>query len=287
MVIGGIPVSGWFPFIRGRYRDFISYPEYIGVTVETSSSKTVFLGDVAITVWSYAFEIDQNSYVVLTYTDTLGNVTTLNSAVWSISGLGNPVASTITYLRSGSPTAGGTSATSMSKGGIFLRCQHRCRLLATVKNEIQIAPRGSAPPLQLDPHRNPVRRCPHRPVRAIHQTSSLQRTNILLHASKMPPQMTRERGDRWLRLGMQMPQQPVPLPGHDRGQPLPGLERQHPLRFDGLATLRSLPRGPERRQIVLEAAAHAHFNVVSHSRLPRFVVPQRRPRSQPVICPPT
>jgi hypothetical protein len=81
------------------------------VTVESSSSKTILFGNGATSVFTYNFEIDASTDIVLTYTDALGNVTTLSSAVWSVTGIGNPNGGTITYPLSGSPIAVGTTLT--------------------------------------------------------------------------------------------------------------------------------------------------------------------------------
>jgi hypothetical protein len=81
------------------------------MTVETTSSKVIWAGNGATTVFSYSFEIDAASDIVLTYTDAAGNVTTVGSAAWSVTGIGTTAGGTLTYPLSGSPIAVGTTLT--------------------------------------------------------------------------------------------------------------------------------------------------------------------------------
>lgn len=89
------------------------------MTISTSANKTIFQGNGATTVFSYSFVMGDATYAQVFYTDASGNQTTLSSnqytlvlnaaapgQVWGVGG-------TITYPKSGSPIAVGTTFTLM------------------------------------------------------------------------------------------------------------------------------------------------------------------------------
>lgn len=81
------------------------------MTVETTTNRVVALGNGATTVFSYNFLIPDADDVVVIYTDTLGQPTTVASVNYTITGLGVPTGGTLTYPVSGSPIAAGTFLT--------------------------------------------------------------------------------------------------------------------------------------------------------------------------------
>ena len=81
------------------------------MTVTTTSSKVVALGNGVTTVFTYSFLIPAAVDAVVTYTDASGNPTTLLASQYTITGLGNPAGGTVTYPTSGSPIANGTLLT--------------------------------------------------------------------------------------------------------------------------------------------------------------------------------
>lgn len=89
------------------------------MTIATTTNKVVWLGNGSTTVFSYTFPIASASEVVLIYTDANGNQTTIPSANYSITGIGQPTAGggtqggTATYPLTGSPIADSTSLTLM------------------------------------------------------------------------------------------------------------------------------------------------------------------------------
>lgn len=87
------------------------------MTISTSSSSIVIGGNGSATAFEFPFIADQASDIVVEYTDSSGNITTLNSSqytlvintpavnqLWGIGGV-------VTYPISGSPIAAGTSLT--------------------------------------------------------------------------------------------------------------------------------------------------------------------------------
>jgi hypothetical protein len=81
------------------------------VTVSTLTNKVVISGNGATTVFSYNFQINAAADVQVIYTDAAGTSTTLTTAQYTITGLGNSTGGTVTYPLVGSPIAAGTTLT--------------------------------------------------------------------------------------------------------------------------------------------------------------------------------
>lgn len=87
------------------------------MTISTTSSSVTNVGNGSTTVWNFSFVADQASDLEVLYTDSSGNVTTLNPSVYSITINTTPVGElwgiggTVTYPLSGSPISAGTTLT--------------------------------------------------------------------------------------------------------------------------------------------------------------------------------
>jgi hypothetical protein len=81
------------------------------MTISTVTNRAQWQGNGATTVFSFSFEIDSVSEIVLLLTNPTGSVSTVSPSSYSASGLGNPAGGTITYPLSGSPLATGYSLT--------------------------------------------------------------------------------------------------------------------------------------------------------------------------------
>lgn len=81
------------------------------MTLTTTASKVVCLGNGSTTAFVYSFLIPLATDVVVTYTDALGNSTQLSTSQYTATPFGNPAGGTITFPTSGSPIASGTTLT--------------------------------------------------------------------------------------------------------------------------------------------------------------------------------
>jgi hypothetical protein len=81
------------------------------MTVSSITNKVVASGNGVTTVFSYNFQINNASDVVVIYTDATGISTTLTTAQYTITGIGSPSGGTVTYPAVGSPIASGTTLT--------------------------------------------------------------------------------------------------------------------------------------------------------------------------------
>jgi hypothetical protein len=81
------------------------------MTVTTQASKIIYQGNGATTAFSFTFEIPEASDAFVYFTDTDGTQTLVNSATYSIVGLGNSAGGTLTYPLVGSAIAVGTKLT--------------------------------------------------------------------------------------------------------------------------------------------------------------------------------
>lgn len=87
------------------------------MTVSTSQSSEIFLGNGVTTAFDFSFIGNDESYIVVTYTDTDGNATVLSPSQYTIflnpaaTGASWGVGGTVTYPTVGSPIASGTSLT--------------------------------------------------------------------------------------------------------------------------------------------------------------------------------
>jgi hypothetical protein len=81
------------------------------VTVTSTQSKTIVLGNGVTTVFNFAFDIPESGDEQITYTDAAGVSTVLASNLYTITGLGSPTGGTLTYPLIGSPIAAGTQLT--------------------------------------------------------------------------------------------------------------------------------------------------------------------------------
>ena len=82
----------------------------------------------------------------------------------------------------------------------------------------------------------------------------LKGSDIFLYAAQMPSKMPGQSQNGRFRLGVQMPRQPIPLPGHHGPQTLPGFKRQNPLRLNMFTARSPDPGRTKYLQIVHEAA---------------------------------
>jgi hypothetical protein len=81
------------------------------MTVTTQASKIIYQGNGATTAFSFTFEIPEASDAFVYFTAVDGTQTLVNSATYSISGLGNSAGGTLTYPLVGSAIAVGTKLT--------------------------------------------------------------------------------------------------------------------------------------------------------------------------------
>lgn len=89
------------------------------MTIQTSTSKVIFQGNGATTVFTYSFPMPAASNAVVLFTDASGNQTTVSPGAYVLTGVGQPTAGggaqggTLTYAPNGSPIAAGTTLTLM------------------------------------------------------------------------------------------------------------------------------------------------------------------------------
>lgn len=89
------------------------------MTIQTSTSKVIFQGNGATTVFTYSFPMPSASNAVVLFTDASGNQTTVSPGAYVLTGVGQPTAGggaqggTLTYAPNGSPIAAGTTLTLM------------------------------------------------------------------------------------------------------------------------------------------------------------------------------
>ena len=81
------------------------------MTVSTTTSKTVLLGNGSQSVFPFAFEIPASGDEVITYTDASGNSTVVPSSQYTVAGFGVATGGTVTYPLLGSAIASGTTLT--------------------------------------------------------------------------------------------------------------------------------------------------------------------------------
>lgn len=81
------------------------------MTITTTASQVVCLGNGSTILFAYAFLIPDAGDAVVTYTDASGVATVLSPTQYAINGIGNPNGGTVQYPLSGSPIADGTTLT--------------------------------------------------------------------------------------------------------------------------------------------------------------------------------
>ena len=81
------------------------------MTVSSTSSRVVGVGDGSNTVWPFPFKVLAAADLVVVYTDATGTDTTLSPIVYGTTGFGVDLGGTVTYPLSGSPIASGTKLT--------------------------------------------------------------------------------------------------------------------------------------------------------------------------------
>jgi hypothetical protein len=81
------------------------------MTVSTTSSRVVYLGNGSTTVFPFAFKVAQAADLVVVYTDATGADYTLSPSVYSATGFGVDGGGSVTYVPSGAPIATGTRLT--------------------------------------------------------------------------------------------------------------------------------------------------------------------------------
>lgn len=75
------------------------------MTISTTANLVTYEGNGATTTFDFNFLIPEESDLIVTYTDADGTSTDLNSAVFSVTGIGDDNGGTVTYPLSGSPIA--------------------------------------------------------------------------------------------------------------------------------------------------------------------------------------
>lgn len=81
------------------------------MTIAVSSNKVTYVGNGSTTAFPYTFEVLLQSHLSVLITDSSGNITTLNSGQYSVTGIGGSNGGTVTYPLSGSPLPSGSSIT--------------------------------------------------------------------------------------------------------------------------------------------------------------------------------
>ena len=81
------------------------------MTVSSTSSRIVGIGDGSNNVWPFPFKVLSAADLVVVYTDATGSDTTLSTSVYSATGFGLDVGGTVTYPLSGAALAVGTRLT--------------------------------------------------------------------------------------------------------------------------------------------------------------------------------
>lgn len=81
------------------------------MALTTTTNRVVFSGNGTTTVWPYTFPIPDATYLSVIYTDADGLDTTLNTALYSVTGIGTTTGGNVTYPLVGSPIAASTALT--------------------------------------------------------------------------------------------------------------------------------------------------------------------------------
>lgn len=81
------------------------------MTIATTTNRAQWQGNGATTVFSFSFEIDSVSEIVLVLTSPSGTITPISPSAYSVTGLGLPAGGSITYPLSGAPVAQGFTLT--------------------------------------------------------------------------------------------------------------------------------------------------------------------------------
>lgn len=81
------------------------------MTVSSTSSRVVYVGDGSTTVFPFAFKVNQPADLVVVYTDATGTDFTLSPSQYAASGFGLDAGGSVTYPLSGSPIAAQTKLT--------------------------------------------------------------------------------------------------------------------------------------------------------------------------------
>lgn len=79
------------------------------MTISSTASKALGLGNGVTTAFTYAFKIPDANSIRVTYTNLAGTQTVLAPGAYTVSGLGTEAGGTVTYPLSGSPIAIGTT----------------------------------------------------------------------------------------------------------------------------------------------------------------------------------
>lgn len=81
------------------------------MALTTTTNRVGFAGNGTTTVWPYTFPIPDATYLSVIYTDADGLDTTLNTALYSVTGIGTTTGGNVTYPLVGSPIAASTALT--------------------------------------------------------------------------------------------------------------------------------------------------------------------------------
>jgi hypothetical protein len=81
------------------------------MTVSTTASRTVYVGNGSTTVFPFAFKVMKPADLAVVFTDATGTDFTLSPAVYAATGFGQEAGGAVTYPLSGSPIAAGTKLT--------------------------------------------------------------------------------------------------------------------------------------------------------------------------------
>ncbi|SKA37808.1 hypothetical protein SAMN02745126_05961 [Enhydrobacter aerosaccus] len=81
------------------------------MTVSSTSSRVVYQGNGATTVFPFAFKVQQAADLIVVYTDATGTDTVLSQSQYAATGFGLDAGGTVTYPISGSPIAAATTLT--------------------------------------------------------------------------------------------------------------------------------------------------------------------------------
>jgi hypothetical protein len=81
------------------------------MTVSSTSSRVVFLGDGQSTQWPFAFKVQQAADLVVVYTDLTGTDIVLSGADYAVDGLATDSSGRVTYPLAGAPIPPGTRLT--------------------------------------------------------------------------------------------------------------------------------------------------------------------------------
>jgi hypothetical protein len=101
-------------------------------------------------------------------------------------------------------------------------------------------------------------------IRTFDETGVLQGRHIGMDTPILPPEGARQSAHRLFRMAMKVTEQAVALPGKERGQPFPTLERQNPPRRGATTLLGLLPGGKEITADVFRPPADDDFDGLGH-----------------------